>query len=332
MRIIILVIIFLCTLNAGEVSAWLVEWQFADGLAELRTAENKFTTLQIFAANFQQANAQVVLSEKLRALPNKEFLPPLYLTVVNDVRVGDKFILKDASIVARVLANAESRAAHQANLLALMNNEMFIGLELDYENVAVDDWQPYLDFCGALAIKLHAQNKKLRVVLEPKKRYFAAKFPPNIEVVLMAYNLCGGHSAPGPKADENFIKQLFADSQRAKIAPILALASGGFIWTQKKSSEKFTAKTLTEIDAENIVKKLAQQNKLIPQRDEKSQYLFFSYSATEGNEIYTVWYADATTIRFLRTVAQKAGFENFALWRLGGNNSSTLSAFFGANE
>lgn len=301
-------------------AAWVTEWDMAAGWNERRQIAAALASTQLFQAVFDE-DGQVYIPDKLVLWIASHLYPPppgagkVFLTAVNDVvRNGGANSLKDPDLVSRILATPETRAAHRRDLVDLARSGPFAGLDLDYERVKAEDWPAYLEFCRVLAQDLGNEGLELRVVLEPKRQYYRHPLPPGPEYVVMAYNLHGDHSGPGPKADMPFIERLAESCREAGADARLALATGGFVWREKGPTSGVT---------ETGALALAKAGAANPVRDPESRYLHFAFDDkdTGKNE---VWYADGETLVYLIDVARENGFRKFDLWRLGGNAPESL--------
>ena len=312
----------------SAVSAWVAEWDMKNGLAEVR--QGNFSNIILFAAYFTP-EGKPFLSPSLQRAVNGDALPylekgqGLYLSVVNDiVRAPGQSVMKDPGLVKKLMHSEQSRKQHRQDLLDLLAGGPFTGLEIDYEKVDMEDWPILLNFAQELHGILAAQGKKLRFLLEPKERYLASSLPSGPEYVIMGYNLYGGHSGPGPKADEAFLRKLAKWTDHISQKPGIALATGGFAWGLGK---------IINLD-EGTATAWAKSAKTKIRRDEKSGGLYFSAAdnipqspvpARDANGgTYEVWYADGATLAFWANIARKLGFGEISLWRLGGNTGQSL--------
>ena len=211
-----------------------------------------------------------------------------------------------------------------ADLLALLKAYPFSGLELDYERVGAEDWPKLLQFARDLDVRLRAQGKKLRLVMEPKQKYLQSNLPAGPEYVVMAYNLHGGHNGPGAKADDAFLHQLAQWAAGLSVKPGLALAGGGFAWTSGGVLEVTERKAVAWARGANVT----------PVRDAASQALHFTApDNAPGSAVPArnakggrceIWYADGTTLAHWAEVGRSLGFNGVSLWRLGGNTPESL--------
>ena len=203
--------------------------------------------------------------------------------------------------------------------MILRKSTAFSGVEIDYETL----WKKgdtrlqehFLRFLSELETQAARRHLKVRVILEPSAP-FGAPFPKNIEYVVMAYNLHGPHNGPGPKADLAFIRRTMK-----KMDALRGEAALAFQWVaQSGRTEKKAVSFLNRRQ-----RPLAEQYGKVPQRDEASAALHFSYEA-DGHTM-TVWYADVTTLEAWSQAALEAGYPHVFLWSLGGSgNLSQLAS------
>ena len=300
-----------------RLTAWIADWDLARGLAEWRSHRQLFDSVRVFAAYFDERDHAALSPAWVAALGSDVRTvfgqTPAYLTVVNDIATptgkGNK--LKDPELVRRLLATPQARAAHIDELIRLALRHRFAGLEIDYENVAAPTWPDFCVFIADLSAAAAAQGLAVSVVLQPQRRYLAAPLPSGPAYVLMGYNLFGAHSGPGPKATPAFLAQQARALQAIGLLndTALALATGGFDWTDGKA-----AKQLTESEAVSLLAQKGSQ----PERSDPDGYLVTRYPDATGKD-HEVWHADAATFDTLWRAAQSAGFTRLAVWRLGGN-------------
>lgn len=307
--------------NHEEISAWIVDWQWEPGIKDFEEIGNKLSSLQIFAAYFNQHD-NLYFTEKLNkvlpefmGLKNESKLNNLYITIVNDKFTGEgKVIQKDAELLKRLMATEESRNQHIDEIIKLMEENNFDGVEIDYENIDENIWENYIKFCSSLYKRLKNIDKSLRIVLEPNSPLNKAALPSGPCYVMMAYNLYGYHSEPGPKANNKFIRDLALKMEKIPGEKIMAFATGGFDW-----SEDGKVVSLTEVEAAKLSDKSLDEVK----RDDSSGSLYFSYF-DDNNTKHTVWYADYKTFDQWFNISKQIGYKKFALWRLGDVQKKTL--------
>lgn len=297
-----------------EISAWVADWQWEEGIRDFRSITDGISSVQMFAAYFDESDNLRFTEEFLEMLPEAEkvskqgSLVNLDLTIVNDRMNEDgSEVQKDPSIVSRLMATKESRAKHVDEIMDAVEKYNFHGVEIDYEKVQNKDWKNLILFYRELYQRLHAKDKSLRIVLEPRTPIEKISLPKGPVYVMMAYNLYGMHTGPGPKADHSFIAKQAGRLKKVPGKNVIAFSMGGFDWSE---DGKVSAVT------ENKAAELSESSLQPPKRDPASGSLSFQYK-DDDHVKHTVWYADEVTLSQWIGVARKAGYDKIAVWRLG---------------
>lgn len=297
--------------NVNNLSAWVVYWDLNSD-SEIKTLGKKLRNISYFAASFD-SNNELVMPEKLTNYYNetKGYDYNKYITIVNDkINSDGSSSLKDTNLLKDLLSNPDSRSSHIKDIINLAVKYGFDGIEIDYEQIKNDMklWDNYILFINELYNKAEKEGLKLRVVLEPNTPLNKLKFNEGPTYVMMCYNLHGGFSEPGGKADSKFIKDLIEKMGKIPGKKNFAIATGGFNWG---SNGKTTS--ISEAEANRISKECNAKVK----RDNESQCLFFNYK-DENNIEHQVWYADVITLNSWMKVITEKGYD-VSIWRLGGN-------------
>lgn len=297
--------------NINNLSAWVVYWDLNSD-KEIKTLDKKLKNICYFAANFN-SNNELRMSEELIDYYNKtkDYKYNKYMTIVNDkVNNDGSYLLKDTNLLKDLLDNPDSRSKHIENIINLAIKYGFNGIEIDYEQIKNDMklWDNYILFINELYQKAENKGLKLRVVLETNTPFDKLSFAEGPTYVLMCYNLHGGFSEPGGKADPEFIRNSIEKMSKVPGKKDFAIATGGFNWA---SNGKTTS--VTEAEASNLLKKYNAK----AERDTESQCLFFNYK-DEDNIKHEVWYADKITLESWMKVITEKGYD-ISIWRLGGN-------------
>ncbi len=309
-------------LTAYTLGAWLPYWEAEESLDELGTLCGALDAAVAFACIFDAADQPLMLPEAedlltavTQACEGTGAIP--YLSIVNDVETApNTYDNKSTALLSRLLADDASISQHLEALIALIDLYHLQGLELDYENLKGDTvlWANYAQLISRLWDICARDAIRLRVVL-PWDAPKYADLPAGPEYTVMCYNLYGYHSGPGPKADLAFLEETCALYQSQPYTTRMAFSTGGFIWQDGK------ARSVTQTQAEAQLQSAA----VTPVRDAASQALTATYQL-EG-EAVTLWYADAITLAAWRGTCAAYGFTAFDLFRLGGNDVSSLVSF-----
>ncbi|MEA5060721.1 MAG: glycosyl hydrolase family 18 protein [Candidatus Pelethousia sp.] len=300
------------------VSAWAAYWDVDNVVTELK-GYTRLEALCYFEAYFDP-KGKVILPREIPALykkVKKEFPNAgwtSYLTFVNDRYDGPgEFSLKDTELLWTLLGSEASMTAHVEDIVALVKDKGFDGIEIDYEAIRKDMplWEKFLAFCEALYARASQEGLVLRVLLEPSTPFDSLTFPAGPTYVMMCYNLYGGHSGAGPKADAAFISELVQKMQALPGRKDFAIATGGFDWCGDSVQQ------LTETGAKSLAATFTVSEEW---RDEASRCVAFRYADEKGNS-HEVWYADQVTLDFWASLIRTEDGDGISIWRLGGNQA-----------
>jgi hypothetical protein len=292
-----------------RIGAWLVYWDLERGLSELKKHGRLFDTVSLFAYELDpegRPTSAPNLEETIPsfiALAKKHGFSP-WVTVVNDVRSDNEVRLKDTTLLHHLLADPATREAHAVLLAEKAVADGFAGLHLDYERLPQTDEPAYQAFVTQLSAELRSRGLDLDVVLEPKRGPLPA--PGETKITVMAYNLFGPHSTPGPRATPAFVSEL---SPKARVdtngAPTLAIAVAGFAW---HPDGKVTSVGWSQ--AEELAKEASQRRSSVFTRVPNMRL-------DDGTE---VWFENPESLLAKWQAAEKTGFRHLMIWRLGGND------------
>ncbi len=295
-----------------QLAAWVVYFDVEDGLAELRQHANLFDRVSLFAyeldpgGNPQPAPAMEETIAPFLSLAEEGGFEP-WVTVVNDVRYEpDSAVAKDGLLVHDLIVDPARRATHVRDLASRAWHDGFVGLHLDYERVPESDTTAFRDFVEELKAELQRVGLGLEVVMEPVTGPLPAFG--GTSVTVMAYDLFGSHSGPGPRSTPTFISQL---GNKAGLdgdsAAAVALAVHGFAWEPDGVVRSLNW---------SAAGRLAEEARNTPRRN--SDHVL-NVQLDDGTE---VWFEDVESIMAKWQAAWQAGFRRLAIWRLGGNDES----------
>lgn len=306
-------------------SIWLVDWQVEESLYDVAQIVDSIDNLSLFATYFDE-NGEFYQPEQTEQLINKtikDLSSPksVYMTFVNDQFMADGTIIqKNPVLLNDILASSSSRNNHIEQLLTYAKNFQIDGIEIDYEKIPKDLTDEFLRFIDELYVALDERGLSLRVILEPSFPLKIDALAQDIQFVVMAYNVFGFHSGPGPKANYQFLDKVVSAFPNQVGNVGIALATGGFRWHGDN------VQSLTEKDIQTLI----DRHQVKPKRDNESDALTFTYS--EDNNQVEVWYADNVTLTsWVRYLALKGDYRNFSFWRSGGLTQETLTSIANLN-
>jgi spore germination protein len=249
---------------------------------------------------------------------------PIVPTLANIDRQGSWSYQPAASI----LHNPAQMRQHVAAIVALVQQEKYAGIDIDYEELQAADRGVFTAFLVRLGAALHAKGKILSVALFAKTTN-TGYAPRNVaqdyaaigrvadQVRLMGYDYHWSTSPPGPVAPIGWIRDVlrYAKTQIPPTKIILGVPLYGYDWSDGHGS------SVTWLQAF----RLSRQHHVTPQYDATAQAPWFSYTDGSGHQ-HTVWFENAESSKAKFGAAQGAGIGGVYLWMYGYEDTGTWSA------
>lgn len=291
------------------IGAWVVYWDAERGLQELDEHGTLFNRVSFFAyelddeGNLRYAPGFEDKRPRFLDLSKKYGFSP-WVTLVNDVREEDGVSLKDRDIIRMILNNPILYKKHIKDIIKKVKEDGFEGLDLDYERLHNSDEKEFRRFVTELGQELKKNGLGLNVILEPRKG--PSPSSGSVAITVMAYNLHGFGSSPGPRSTPHFISKLSKrGSGDARGAPDVALAVGGYCWE--------TDGTIKQVD-------WVSGQRLAEDAPQRGRGIFTRVPYARLKNGAEIWFEDAESIQKKWEAAYQAGYRNLMIWRLGGND------------
>jgi spore germination protein len=226
----------------------------------------------------------------------------------------------DANITHAILNESKARAQTIQQMLALVKQWGYTGINIDFESIDYSDRKAFTAFVHDVAQKMRAA-KYLTVVSVPAELKdnpqdswtgafdFAALGKTADILQVMTYDQHGPWGLPGPVAGLNWVEPciVYAASVVAPGKLSLGIPAYGYDWN-------LTAKTGVQVFWKDIPALIAKSGAK-PQWDSASSSPFFNYHAADGSS-HVVWYEDEKSIPLKSALAatyKLAGVSVFAL-------------------
>jgi spore germination protein YaaH len=238
----------------------------------------------------------------------------------------------------RTLASARRRAAMVHALLAIATSRAYSGLDLDFEEFALDRGHEtaladdvasrYPAFVAEVCTALHAIGRTCAVTVMPRTTgahvYWRNELATWVydygalaraadRVQIMSYDEHGPGTAAGPIAPYAWVKRIVAYAGSAMpLAKVqLALPAYGYDWSGGEAA------AITSRQAP----RLATANGVSPSWNAGQAEDTFRYTA--GGRRHTVWYEGARAESERAVLAKQVGFAGIDLWAAGGEERAT---------
>ena len=221
----------------------------------------------------------------------------------------------------RVLANAENRRALIANLLAVIQENGFAGIEIDIENIYPRDRELFNQLIKELAEALAPGQYILSVALPARLDgqtglSWSDSFDYQTvgryahQVVIMTYDEHGVFGGPGPVASLPWVEKVICSVLR-EIPPakvILGIPAYGFDWNEDREQPRYISSAIATATARRYGQAI--------NWDEKAQVPCFTYVDENGSR-HAVYFESASSWAGKLDLAVKYNLGGVAVWRLG---------------
>lgn len=210
--------------------AWLTPWNI-DSFQENKSL---YQSVSAFWATVQENGIDITPKaawdswQKYKAIPS-DSKQQSFLTVTGD-----------PNYTAIALSNPDSQSQHIAKLLAVVQEQGFDGIDIDYEALTRDNHDLFTEFVRNLTVAFHAANKKVAVTLEarianqnPMDWHTVSQLADEIRI--MAYDYHASQTAfPGPIAPIGWLKEIMDYCQAVldinKV--VIGVGNYGYDWIQ----------------------------------------------------------------------------------------------------
>lgn len=231
---------------------------------------------------------------------------------------GDDF---NGAVLHQVLNDNIKRARLINQIVAVIQQNHFAGVNIDFEELQETSDEPLINFMKELYARMHPLHLLVTQDVSPFNSDYNYKELDkyNDYLFLMAYDEYNSGSVPGPVSSQKWI-QAALDEAVKQIDPdklILAIAGYGYDWGKGSKGSDVTYAEALSIASESDAKVIF---------DTISYNLTYQYDDESGNP-HTVYFTDAATNFNTMRFASEYELGGVALWRLG-SADSRLWAFY----
>lgn len=261
----------------------------------------------------------------------------LVANLPDDQREGDHDW--DPDRVGLVIRKEERRRAHIAALVELTEELDVDGINIDYEALPEKYRGRFSTFIRELSEALHAEHKLLAIALHPKTSETnpaedngshaqdweeLAKYADQLH--LMTYGEHNSDTRPGPIASPDWVEPVVRYAREVREVPAAKLFLGiplyAEAWEPVGSGDYRAARVdLTYKDIQRVRRQYV-EGRLNSDRYDTPSFTF----ETESGRKRIVWFENQASVERKLTVGKEFGLCNFALWRLGGEDSKVWAS------
>jgi len=221
--------------------------------------------------------------------------------------------------VKRILNSPQKKQQLIDDLIAILKQYHFVGVNIDFEEIMMDSDKPLIAFQKQLYEQLHAADFLVSQDVIPFNNDYNFKALSNYNdyLILMAYDQHNAESTPGPNSSQKWIEAAVVDiANKVPVNKvILAIPAFGHDWQMGEKNKVIKQADVTYqqaiANAKNSEAKIDYNN--------DTYNLYYKYYDSE-NHLHEVNFVDAATnfnsIRF----ASELNLAGTVLWRLGGED------------
>ncbi len=249
------------------------------------------------------------------------------LMVITNIGEGGGF---DSDLVSTILGSEAIQDTLLNNVIRVMQEKNYYGLDIDFEYVYPRDRENYNNFLRKTVSRLRPLGFTVTTALAPKtsatqqgRLYEAHDYPVHgalvDHVILMTYEWGYTYSPPQAVAPINEVRKVlnYAVTAIPREKIFMGIPNYGYNWTLP-FQQGTAARTVTNVGAVELAWRVGAHI----QYDPIAQAPFFRYYDENGKQ-HEVWFEDARSILAKLTLANE--------FRLGGISYWTINQFFPQN-
>ncbi|WP_352400601.1 glycosyl hydrolase family 18 protein [Anaerotignum sp.] len=276
--------------------------------------------LSVFSYGFKEDGQLIPLDDRqlLESAAKYGAAPILVLTPFDE---SGKF---SNELVSKMLNNPSSKEALIQNLLTVMNEKGYYGIDVDFEYVFPEDKDAFIAFISDLKAVMSAAGYKVFVALAPKTSagqqgllYESHDYKRIGEIadfiLLMTYEWGYAYGPPMAVAPLNSVRAVL-DYAITEIPPekiIMGVPNYGYDWTLPFLRGDDKALSIGNQAAAQMAMDLRAEILF----DEPSQSPYFYYTDDTGRA-HVVWFEDARSIEAKLKTASEYGFAGVGYWNI----------------
>ncbi|HEV2204947.1 MAG TPA: glycosyltransferase [Candidatus Acidoferrales bacterium] len=221
-----------------------------------------------------------------------------------------------------MMSSPEARKRLIQTAVLYTESQKQVGIVLDFESIPDANQEDLTHFVEELGKALHAANLKLMVALPAADWAYDYKTIAQHcdAIILMNYDQHWQTSPPGPISGQDWfvtnIRNILKLVPASKL--VMAIANYGYDWTAK--SKQNPNPVAEPISFEQAIT-TADESQSPIEFDTDSLEPHYSYE-DENNQVHNVWFMDGLTAYNQLRVAERAGVQGTALFRLGEEDPS----------
>ena len=229
----------------------------------------------------------------------------------------------DNTLISAIVNNPESRDNLIANLVAVMQEKSYGGLNIDFEYIKAEDRDAFTEFVRVCTDRMHSVGFQVSDDLAPKTSamqrgllYEGKDYKALGEIVdhvlVMTYEWGYTYGPPMAVAPINMVRNVleYAVTEIVPEKISMGIPNYGYDWTLPYERGITRAVTIGNIEAVRIAISRGAEIKF----DEVAMTPYFNYE--RGNTTHEVWFEDARSIQAKYDLIKELGLRGPGFWQI----------------
>lgn len=315
-------------------TAWIPDWDMANGIASLQQAITKFDSIS--PVWYYLTPEGGVKRNQTRYTQIRD------LAKANGIKLIPSIADFEADNMHKILASEEALQTHVDYLISEIETYGYDGIDLDYESIYLNDQPAYIELVRRMYEYLNGKNKTLTIAVMPKwsdldiynslrqtrlVQDWTELIPIVHELRIMSYNYTDYRASyPGPVAPLDWMEGVlrYAKSKGVMNKIMLGASMYGYDgWSETPNVNSPYIGMLSNRDAgkgmaDAVTYEQAMQRKqyaISDTLDQGSGEKLMKYRFEDKE--YVVFYQDRTSNALRKQLAQQYGIFGIAYWRMG---------------
>ena len=315
-----------------KITSWIAFWDWDRGVKSIQKNSDIITEIMPFwydmdsTGNLFPSQGIPEMREQglLKSMNEKKFVEYCHRRGIKVIPlISNEF---NKFHVHEMLSNNSIRQYHLENIVNLVVENQYDGIDIDYEGMMKEDRNLYSYFLRDLAERLHGYGKILSVAVHAKvsepggwDSNIAHDYPAIGHVVdrvrIMAYDHHWSGGEPGCIQPLDWIEQIvnFAVTVIPPEKIYLGIGIYGIDWGSPKDREAMYHDAV----------RIARENKSAIQWDLLSKENWFTYTEESTYSNRTVWFQDGKSFSYRWDLVRRYKLGGISFWRIGGEDPQT---------
>jgi len=295
-----------------EVSVYLVWWDQDNGFKNLKKYKNLISTVHPF---WYQINSDGSIS-KFSGAEDEEIIE---FCKTNNIQIIPVISNEQNPEPVRSIINDKTATdSHISDIMQLVNDNGYDGIEIDYENLEADDRTNYSTFLTDLSNEIHQNSKLLTTAVHAKTADEGSWGGPAAQdwtvinntcdrVKVMTYDYHWSTSEAGDIAPISWMEEVldYALTVLNQDKIQLGIHFYGYDW-QGKNGKDLTYTDVLDIQESNDI------GQIMTTTEEEKYFIY-----DDEGEKHTVYFADNEVVRPRIELANKYDIAGIGIWRIG---------------